>query len=175
MIRNTLFIILTLTALACYAAIYMQTDKSGNITYSDTPTENARPVSMSDQNIITTPETAPANPTQQMPATNEATRIPYQSFSISSPADQETIQNQPSFSVKFDIQPELQNGDSIQLFIDGSSWGAPVKKPELLVTQLERGTHKLNATLLDANQRVLRESQTITVYIHRASSNFTPS
>jgi hypothetical protein len=175
MIRNILFIILTLTALACYAAIYMQTDKSGNTTYTDTPSENSRPVSVSDQNMISAPDTTPAAPAQQMPISNEATKIPYQSFAITSPADQETIQNQPSFSVKFDIQPELQNGDSIQLFIDGSPWGSPVKKPEILVTQLERGTHKLNANLLDANQSIQRKSQTITVYIHRASSNFTPS
>src|SRR5262245_1832375 len=129
--KNTLYILCLLLPLTCFADIYKVVDANGNVTYTDKPTSNnAVPVTIPKGN------TAPATPQQKslpdvtdtntsttVTTTNQDTKKPYTQFAISSPQDQDTLQNQPTLSVKLNVVPALQEGDVIQVYVDGGPIG----------------------------------------------------
>lgn len=177
-----LFIFLLLIPLICIATtIYTKKDNNGNTTYSDIPFENSTPTVVpevnstisSPKNTATPSSTTSGNKTNESNATtpSEATETikkPYTLFAIHSPKDQDTFQNQRSIPVNLDIQPELQKGDSIQLYVDGSPYGARQDTPQLQIEQLDRGTHTVYAVLI-SNSQIVKQTNTITIFIHYAS------
>lgn len=169
-----------------YAAVY-KTVEDGSVSYTDTPENGATEVSPTVANQVssTLPDTTPPTPAKSnslnqsaKPSAIEPTPVkssvpagdmPYNTFAIESPADQETIQNQPLFSVKIKLDPPLQDGDKVQLMLDGQPFGAPSTTMEISVENVDRGEHRLSAVLLDKRNTVIKRSNVITIYIHRAS------
>jgi hypothetical protein len=173
--KYLLFLGLVITSLICSAAIYMQIDENGNTSYSDTPTANSKQVhipssvikSTTPKNIFTDNNAVKENNDKKTAVVAE-THLPYKKFIISSPADQYTFQNQRDIAVEISIEPELQAGDKIILYLDGNSYGPAVATTRFSLLQLERGTHQISAALLDAKQTVLNNTGPITIYIHYA-------
>src|SRR5690349_3704948 len=97
-----------------YAQVYEQQDQQGNTTYSDLPFQGSKEVTVqSSENTSTITNT---NTTSNLPLKKPAVENNnhnYNTFSISTPQNQETIQNQPVIPVKFDLDPALQPGDRI--------------------------------------------------------------
>lgn len=172
--KYTLLILCLLFPLTCLADIYKIVDANGNVTYTDKPTSNnAVPVTIPKGN------TAPATPSADTSPDSSANTMPvsdttlnskqaYTKFSISSPADQESIQNQPMLSVKLDVMPALQEGDVIQVYVDGGPIGNAMHQTSFDFTTPYRGTHILSATLFDKDMKVLKRSNTITIFVHQA-------
>lgn len=156
----------------CYAAIYKQTDRNGNIIYSDIPVlRNAKTIRSS--NSSTEVKSLPPSPVPESkpPVVMEKPPIPYTLFQISSPKDQETIQNQPVITVNLLLKPELQMGDQVQLFVDSKPWGNPTISTQIELVNMDRGIHRLYALLLDDKQTILKQTNIITIYVHHASIN----
>jgi hypothetical protein len=172
--RLVLLLSLLIFSLVCSAEIYMSKDKDGNVMYSDTPSQDAKKIVLPESNIPSTSTSTPPPPTttavEKIVKTTETTaqNVPYTKFVIGVPPDKETITNQPTISVVFLIDPDLQKGDRIQLYLDGAAVQAPAAKTSFDLTNVERGTHQLSAILLDANNNTLKESQTVTIYVHYA-------
>lgn len=184
--RFLLFILLCICTIVSYATVYMKTDSAGNISYTDVPSTNAQSVNGITGNTVPSsqapaPTTAPASQStdgksnQTQAIAPEEGNKPYQTFTLISPTDQESIQNQVAIPVKVATEPELQPGDTIQLIVDGSPWGSPEKNTSLEIKLLDRGTHQVSARLMGANGNILKETNTVTIFVHRASSNFNPS
>jgi len=181
--RYVVLLLLIFHAAISYADIYMQTDKNGNITYSDVPLSNSQKIILPDinssnSNLQTVPDTTPVDTLEKntVPVTVEtAVEQPYTEFAILSPKDQETIQNQPTISVKIALKPALRPGDTIQLLLDGKMTGPQMASTSLGLTLLERGTHQLSAIVLNANQQVLQQTNPITIYVQRANVNTSPA
>lgn len=152
------------------AAIYVETGKNGETIYSDTPSGNAKSIVVpSDKPVSTLKIPAVTKPVVQSASSAEA-KPSYTTFVIASPKDQETIQNQPSFPVELTVAPTLQTGDKIQLFLDGKlSQTAASTRFEL--AQVERGTHQIYATIVDSSGSTIKQTNTITVYVHQASTS----
>jgi hypothetical protein len=103
--RYFLLVGILLLSLTCAAAIYMQKDANGNISYSDVPTADATRVDV--QPVATTaftpaPSVTPA-PKSKNPAADKAgtatntpstaeTHASYTAFFISSPLEEQTFQ-----------------------------------------------------------------------------------
>lgn len=183
-----LFIFLITLSFISHADIYMQKDANGNIIYSDTPiNKNAKRIETPTGNITssTLPQQAPANnspstlmtqPGQTTPLmTVGTTRKPYTLFALRSPADQATIQNQPIIAVDININPDLQPGDLIQIYLDGNPWGKPLPSTHFEFTAPERGIHQISAKLFDKNGQLLKETPSNTVYIHQAHIGGSPT
>jgi hypothetical protein len=185
--KTILFISLLIFSLIGSAAIYMQTDKNGQVTYSDTPTPGAQIITLS--GTTPTPTTAskpahaattsapPTSTTDVQAATREeiTPRVPYTKFMIDSPVDNQTITNQNTIPVVLLLSPGLQKGDTAQIYVDGTAAGSPAASTNLELPRIDRGTHQLYAVLLDENNHPLKQSQTITVYIHYAQVGGPPN
>lgn len=173
-----LFIILCLFSLSTFANVYQQVDEHGTTVYSDTPLSNqAKKVELPGAQNYESPPSITTPPPKTTTATTtvsiaEEARKPYTTFLIISPKDQETIQNQPIIYVEVQLDPKLQAGDVIQLFLDGKPFGSPSNSTHLQMSLVDRGTHQLSAVIVDANQKIVKESNSITMYVQRIGTNF---
>lgn len=172
--KYLLTILLFFYVLNCNAAIYQQEDNNGQKLYSDFPlNQDAKPVSLETPIQGKSSENSASTPLSQNPQTEVASSVKivhsYSDFSIASPKDQETFQNQRYIPVEIKISPELQTGDKIQIYLDGKPAGPPVESVHVGLAEIERGTHQLSAALVSEDQQTLKQSQTITIYIHYAN------
>ena len=176
-----------------YAAVYKGVDANGNVTYSDTPSNGAIEIAPSAVNEVpsTLEGEAKGVPAKSNEASQDQKNLPmldktketvltpetntsaqaknYALFAIEKPRDQETIQNQPTFTVEMKIDPVLKPGDKIQLILDGKPVGQPEANMQIDLVNVSRGTHHLYAVLIDERNTVVRRSNEITIFVHRAS------
>jgi hypothetical protein len=174
--RYLFTVLLFCVPVICSADIYKQVDQNGNVTYSDTPLgNNSVKIAAPDVNTVPSTTTQPALPPSTTPpaapenmAVTKSANKPYTVFMISSPSNQETIQNQPFITVHIKIDPPLQEGDSIEIYLDGNPWGKPQTTTQISFITPERGTHEISAKLFDRNMQVLKVAPANTIYIHQA-------
>jgi len=182
--KYSLFILLAILSFICFADVYMQTDKNGNTTFSDAPMgADAKKIEAPEINTVSSPssktpaQNATAGGAQTVP-TNQIiigpVKKPYTTFIINSPANEETIQNQPSIPVNIKIEPNLQEGDIVQIYLDGAPWGNPAPTTHFQLTAPERGIHQISAKLMDKNGQVLKESPSNRIYVHQAALGGSP-
>lgn len=194
--KRLLAIALIIIATTSYAAIYVTQDKAGNVEYTDSPTGDAKEVQVSPLNTVTTntPSTAPASekpeagtvesistakevtpgstadsPAGSAPVATVSTLTTYKTFNITSPADGASIQNQPVIPVEMQIDPPMVAGDKIQLYLDGKASGVPSSTIYQELGLVERGTHSVYAEIINSQQKAIKKSNTITIYVHRNS------
>ena len=154
-----------------HAEIYKTVDANGNVIYTDKPSDNAIPVTLPKTSAVS-PTSAQSTPTNEAtttnPMINDPTKKPYTKFEISSPLNQDSIQNQPILKVKLAVDPNLQNSDVIQVYVDGGPSGNAEHQTTFNLTIPNRGTHILSATLFDKDMKLLMRSNSITIYVHQA-------
>jgi hypothetical protein len=177
-LRYFLLIVFLLISLTCGAAIYMQKDANGDVGYSDMPSGNSTRIDLPPAPVTTFAPAiaAPAKPKKgdKSQATADETadsdqHAQYTAFFISSPAEQQTFQNQRDIGVDISVIPKLQKGDLIQLSVDGNKVGEAAATTHFQVNQLPRGTHQISATLLDENKSVLKQTPAINFFVHYAA------
>lgn len=176
-----LSLFLLFATMTCIASdVYTETDSQGNVVFSDTPLSDhskkmtESEIQQSSTTVKSNQESQPIadpNPAEEKLNTNKQ---PYTEFVIASPVDQQTIQNQPTISVSIKLTPALQEGDKIQVFLDGRPWGAANATTSFQFPQPDRGIHTISAKLIDSNQLVLNQTKTITVYIHQTHISTPP-
>ncbi len=185
-----------LLPIACWADVYVHVDANGNTYYSDTPTtQKAKPVALPPLSVtyssqskapaqtttepkvetqsISQPETEKQNGTPEESAPAESTptlstSATYKTFAISSPTAEQTFQNQRDITVTLTTDPELQSGDKIQILIDNTKFGAPQASTSFNFYNLDRGSHTFRAILYNANNEEIKQSNSVTIYIHYA-------
>lgn len=155
-----------------FAEIYKTVDKYGNVSYSDIPSANAQQIELSPVTTVSPPTATNATTSSAVVVVNKSVRKPYTSFVMLSPKDQETIQNQPTITVQTQTDPSLQKGDKIGLLLDGKMQGTPQEGTQFTLVHIDRGAHQLRAVLVDNTGAVIKETPTITIFVHYASVNF---
>lgn len=170
--RKFLYILLfaCITVCATAATVYTHTESDGNVSYSDTPLNNSKMLIVPEGNKTSLPFSTQAKPTATSSTSTLGTadKKSYTIFSITTPTDQTTFQNQREIPVVIQVEPKLQEGDKIQLFIDGNKYGNPAESTSLTTGQLDRGSHTLSAAIVDNNNVILKQTNTITIYVQYA-------
>lgn len=164
-------LILMVAVPALAAPIYRHVDADGNVVYSDEPKTGERvdlkPITVVDPgdagaSASSAPPSAPAPDT---PA------FEYSRFEIVSPQNGQTLPTGQAgnVQVRLVIEPPLQRGDRVQLRVDGEIRQSPLQTNVFALSQLERGEHRLQAELLDAQGQVRLATPPVTLYVQRAS------
>ena len=152
-------------ALTAQAGVYKTTDADGNIIFTDTPTQGATPVEIKQTN--TTPAVkVPARTKEMKPQLPDSI---YQSLSITSPRNGHHIVNGlVAFNVNLQVEPQLRQGDSIVLLINGTqhSTGQSLSRQ---VASIQRGEHSLAAKVVDAKGKTLISSAAVNITAQRPS------
>ncbi len=91
----------------------------------------------------------------------------YQTLAIQTPATDETIRNNGDFMVKIRIQPTLAVTDTLQLVIDGRVVATSKRDFNFRVPRLDRGTHTIQAQIVNQHNTLIKVSNPVTIYVHQ--------
>lgn len=155
--------------------VYKWEDENGQIHYSDVPHEGAAEIELQPVQTFSLPAvTSASNATKDGNADTEDEIAPgYESLAITSPSTEETIWNTGGkVTISLSLQPSLQLGHSIRLFLDGQLLAnLPTKASSVQLSEVYRGEHKVSAEVQNENGLVLIKADPVTFFYHQTSVN----
>ncbi len=167
----------TLTSLILLASpspfaseVYRIVDAEGQVTFTDSPAANtkAETVDLPKINIAIAPQ--PRTIEGESESTGEET--PYTSARITQPLNNATIPpGQTAVAVTLALEPALQEGHLVQLYIDGRAQGSATASTTFSVSNLNRGEHKVYIEVLGGDKKRKAKAKTITFHVKQHSAN----
>jgi hypothetical protein len=175
---TTLLAILSLAASAAFANVYTWTDANGNRVFSDQPGPGSEPVKLGPVNTV---EIAPA-PQLSTPsgqgATQQLQQGPrYERLVITNHQNDEAVRaNDGRVTLVVETEPPLSRGHLLRAEIGGQPASVAVpgngeRVHQLLLNNIDRGSHSVTATVVDARGEVVQRSAPLELHIQRTSLN----
>lgn len=161
-------ILLSLLCTVSYGqTAYTWTDESGQTHYSDRPVPGSTVIELETAQGFSAPQPS----TRAMAEVEEpATADAYTTFNIVQPVSQETLWNiGGNVSVTLDIVPGLQDGHRVGAYLDGVLVESTAAGSLLVLTDVFRGQHTLQAVVLDANGGELLRSLAVTFMVQQTT------
>ncbi len=155
------------------AAVYKSVDSEGHVVYTDEPGGDAKPVKLPP--LSTVPAPTYKSSTQSSADTEQSTSTNYQQISIVSPTQDETLRdNTGAVPVNVVLQPALNSvaGHRYRYYLDGQAQGKPTESGQISFANLDRGSHSVEAAVVDNAGRELIRSGSVQFFLHRQSINF---
>jgi hypothetical protein len=164
-------LLLFLLAPIANADVYKSVNSAGEVIFSDVPSQGAERVRLP---ALSTYKSAPvpALNTGTSQAVGQEVANFYTSFSVGSPQDQSTVwDNEGNVGMTVALEPALQVdiGHKIQFYLDGKPYGKSELSMSASFHGLERGSHTLSASVLDADGNPLISTEPVTLHLHKAS------
>lgn len=162
MIKSLLLTLILLPGIAA-AVICKSIDADGVVSYADVPaSECEERVKMPDYSRYA-PRPIDTPPTQGSDAQGNVVKfVRYRSISISEPSTGGVVRsNQGELSVVIALDPELQPGHLVNLTLDGRAVQGSFDGLAITVSGVDRGTHTLRASVVDASGRILISSNPV--------------
>lgn len=157
------------------AEAWRSIDAHGNVEYSDTPRPGAVRIELPEPRTVPSrvPEASTELPTDAAVEESELPRnaVPYREITITDPGNEDTVRdNAGNLIVSVRLEPALQQrfGHRLRLLIDGAVYATGTVN-NFAVTELDRGTHTLQAVVLGIDDAPLAVSDVVTFHLHRAS------
>ncbi|WP_163923865.1 DUF4124 domain-containing protein [Photobacterium sp. Alg240-V54] len=170
LVSMLLFTTAATTAVA--TTIYSWTDDNGVLHFSDTPeVPQASTVELSITEVQSTmTDHNQVNNVEVVTITAEIEpSLPAATISLLAPLHQQTLRNNDgNITVRAVSNRKLNKKLQAQLVIDGHVYGKPQTQLSWQLTNIDRGSHQIQIQLLN-NGKILASSESITVYLHRAS------
>ncbi|WP_305460040.1 DUF4124 domain-containing protein [Photobacterium leiognathi] len=165
-------LIWTTASSAQASTIYSWTDENGVVHFTDqpqTPDATAYPLSVTEVsgNIEQTADTIAAQTTDIAVVEEPAKTIT--TVSLVSPMHEQTIRNNEGIiNIHAVTNSKLNNQTQAQLVLDGVVKGDPQTELTWTLDNVDRGSHQLQIQLVKGG-KVIASSDSITVYLHRAT------
>jgi hypothetical protein len=149
------------------AKIYKWILPDGSVTYSDQPqVKGAKAVELPPLQTYSPPPIPPPA-AKQNPASAQG--IGYSKVEVVAPKPNESLRdNGGTISVQLSIEPPLQTGHEVQILVDGKSIGSG-RATSASVSNLDRGSHTISATITDADGKVVKSASSVTFHLQRTS------
>jgi Domain of unknown function (DUF4124) len=151
-------------------------DSAGTVHYSDTPVPGAKQIELAGAQTFQAPARpatqSSAAPTPQSPGTQPSSSpaIPYRTFNIVSPGQQETLWNiGGTLNVQVALEPGLRPGHRLDVYLDGQLRNVDTTSTQLSLTDVPRGVHSLQAVIFDATGREVLRSLETTFIVQQTS------
>jgi len=145
-------------------------DNDGQVHYSDRPVPGARQIDLPGAQGFPAPQRA-APPVSQSAGTEP--RRPasgYRTFNIVSPATEATLWNiGGNLSVQIALEPGLQTGHFVDLFLDGQRLNLNARSTAFTVPDVFRGLHVLQAIVIDSGGSEVLRSLASTFMVQQTS------
>lgn len=168
-----LIVALSLLPGLALAVICKTVDADGVVGYTDVPAaECAQPIKLPDYSRYAPRPIQPQRPANAE-ATGSAVRVErYRSLGIVQPAAGATVRsNEGRVPVSLALQPALQQGHAIRLLLDGRAIGGSFDSLAIELAGIDRGTHSLQAGVIDASGRPLIESAAVRFTLRKIGLN----
>jgi hypothetical protein len=146
--------------------VYKRVNPDGSVEYSDQPIEGAEVMKVPKGSTFTMPAT-PTSKAAPADRTPEETSVRYDSLEITRPMNDEAIRsNEGKLTALARVVPALDSNHRFRWNMDGAAV-KDVNSPELRLNNLDRGTHTLQAEIVDADGKVVISSETISFHMMR--------
>jgi hypothetical protein len=155
--------------------LWVWKDANGVTHYSDKPEAGAKRMTVAasgpaaTQQTTTAPSASAGKGSARGAASSSAAQyVHYESLEIASPTDQETIFSAEGYvPVQIGSRPELVEGDRLVVYLDGKPANAPENTYRFTLSGVERGEHRLTATILDSQGNPKIDSAPRTFFIRQ--------
>ena len=148
--------------------IVKYTLSNGQVIYSDTPPPEAasgEEVTVEPLQTFTPPRTPSFEGSMPSDAADESAG--YEAFTVTSPENDTTIRdNGGNVRVSLTLSPGLRSGHSIEIYMDGKAIGSG-NSTSLTLTDVDRGTHTVRATVKDGDGREIARSNSVIFHLRR--------
>lgn len=146
--------------------VYKRVNPDGSVEYSDQPIEGAEVMSVPKGSTFTMPETStPTTPSAA--STGEEASVRYDSLAITRPTNDEAIRsNEGKVTALVRVVPDLAANHRYRWKMDGEIV-QDVNSPELRLNNVDRGSHTLQAEIVDVDGKVIISSDSITFHLLR--------
>ncbi|MCB1802955.1 MAG: DUF4124 domain-containing protein [Gammaproteobacteria bacterium] len=171
--KKTLFLVLALIPGLATAVICKSVDADGVVSYSDVPAgECVERVKLPEYSRYE-PRPIDAAPSKDSNAQGSVIKFQrYRSISITTPPSGGVVRsNQGDVSVVVALDPDLQPGHLLNLTLDGRPVKGSFDGLAIDVTGVDRGTHTLRASIVDASGRVLISSSPVRFTLRKLGLN----
>jgi hypothetical protein len=167
--RYLVFILSLFLALPLFARdVYKYISEEGEVIYSERYHPEAERIQVSDKKKTSTT----ASDLDELSDQERAQAGEYVSFDIVQPSDNETVRNQEgTVNVGISLSPSLYENHVIHLYVDGTKLGSDIKQTQLVLQQLGRGSHTLQAKIVDSEGATIKSSKTVTFQLRQPVTN----
>ena len=168
--RIWLFFLLLFALLVCDSReVYRSVSEDGVVIYSDTYQPGAERVKVR-KSVGNIPDEQEINEVDTDSATRDASDSDqYQTFVIEQPENDETIRNdEGNITVGLVLSPSLLEGHVIHIYLDGKKLNSDMTATQFSLTSLNRGTHQLQARIVDSEGQALIATDAINFHLRKA-------
>jgi hypothetical protein len=169
--RIALLLAMTLaTPVFAGQVVWKWVDSQGVTHYADRPVPGAERIELhSGTTTVDTPSPSRNynNATQPPQATGPA----YQTIEIWKPGNDEVLANVGgNVEVSIRVEPDLRAGDTLSLYLDGRLVeGSAGNSQQFTLTEVFRGSHRLEAIITDQRGERVAQSQPVTFHVRQTS------
>ncbi len=169
--RLTFTLLLVASGAACAGTMYKWVDRDGTIHYSSQPVPGATEVHIDSAPPVGASVTDAARSVASAPAAPAATApFKYATCAVTSPTNDQSLPNAFTVSASWQIDPALRPGDRVTLALDGKLLpGVPPGATSFTISPIDRGTHTLMVSILDADGRGVCQSAGVTFHVRQPS------
>lgn len=177
-LRALILSTLLLSASVLHAEVYRWTDASGRTVFGDSPPEQTKAQTVELPTLTVADgydsgegkdKSANSAQTKDEEDAADSEAVEYKRFVVTSPeADSSVRANSGNIMVRLELEPGLQDGHGIVVYLDGKR----VANGDSTVFSLEgvdRGKHSLFAVLHDENDDVLKNTEAVSFNLLRHS------
>jgi hypothetical protein len=170
MMRVSILLVGLLLAAVAYPEVFRWVDEDGVVHFSDRPHEGAETVALPKAQTFSAPVVKRPKPIKEEES-ESADQQGYSGLRITRPGQDEVLWNTGGvIDVQIDVEPELQPGHSIQLFLDNQVVSALSSgQTSGQLTDVFRGTHALRAEIHDAEGNGLFRSVAVSFTVQQTS------
>lgn len=153
---------------AVHADVYKSINADGEVVYSDVPSKDSRRMEMPETPAYTPPPVPVAGKVERKVVANDF----YKSFVMTKPANETTLRNNLGIvMLETALTPSLQTRlrHRMQFYLDGNPHGNPSDRTAVTMSDIDRGEHRLSASVVDPDGNVLISTADVTVFVKRES------
>ena len=154
------------------AEVFKWIGDDGAVHYGDrAPPAGARTVELPPASIYT-PRQLPAVDTGAAEGDAEPVEdvVKYSTVAILSPTEDETVRdNTGAVPLVVELEPALQEGHRMAVLLDDRTIFDQLTTREVVISNVDRGTHSLMVRVLNASGAQQAESAPVTFHLHRAT------
>ncbi len=138
--------------------------------FSDQPTLGAEQIEISPIQTYSAPPIPVSNASRKSTSSKKHDVNHYDEIKIVKPEDGATIrENAGTVNIAISLSPALRvdEGHSIVLLMDGGAVQDPAQTTRFTLLNVDRGTHQLQAAILDSEGKTILTSSTVTFHLFR--------
>jgi hypothetical protein len=166
-------LLLLLLSFAINADVYRTIDKQGNVSFSDTASDNAEKIELQPSYTYNPPEIVDLADDEPSPDSVE-TAVPNYALVITSPSQNEALrENAGNITINSSITPELniEREDKLIFSLDGQLKSEAQTASSYTFMNVDRGSHIAVVSVVDKTGKIIKSSKSLLFHVLRANVN----